>query len=234
MIKNILFDLDGTLLPMDMEAFTEGYFKLLVKKLSEHGFEGREFIKNIWTGIKHMVMNDGTKSNADAFWKYMESQYGDRTPLARTVCESFYANEFDGGKDFCGFNPYVRTLIDSCKAKGYRIVLATNPIFPDVATQKRTSWAGLDVSEFEGYTTYENCNSCKPNVEYYKEVLKRFSLDPEECLMVGNDVDEDMVAETLGMQVYLITDCMINKQNKDISVYNHGSFEDLAGFLGLV
>jgi hypothetical protein len=52
--------------------------------------------------------------------------------------------------------------------------------------------------------------------------------------MVGNDVDEDMVAETLGMQVYLITDCMINKHGKDISVYNRGSFEDLAGFLGLV
>ena len=233
MIKNILFDLDGTLLPMDMEEFTNGYFKLLVKKLSEHDFEGKEFIKNIWIGIKHMVLNDGSKSNADAFWKYMESAYGERTVLARKVCESFYANEFDGGKDFCGFNPSVKKLITDCKEAGYRVILATNPIFPDVATQKRTSWAGLNVKDFEGYTTYENCNYCKPNTEYYREVLNRFSLNAEDCLMVGNDVEEDMVAEKLGMQVFLITDCMINKNNKDISVYNHGSFEDLRAFLKL-
>ena len=127
----------------------------------------------------------------------------------------------------------VKPLIENCKTKGYRVILATNPIFPDVATQKRTKWAGLDVSEFEGYTTYENCNFCKPNLEYYKELMDRFELKPEECLMVGNDVDEDMVSEKLGLQVFLITDCMINKKNKDISVYNHGNFEDLAAFLNL-
>ena len=233
MIKIILFDLDGTLLPMDMEEFTNGYFKLLVKKLSDYGFEGNEFIKNIWTGIKYMVLNDGTKSNAQAFWDYMVTVYGDRSTLARTVCEDFYANEFEGGKEYCGFNPLVKPLIENCKTKGYRVILATNPIFPDVATQKRTKWAGLDVSEFEGYTTYENCNFCKPNLEYYKELMDRFELKPEECLMVGNDVDEDMVSEKLGLQVFLITDCMINKKNKDISVYNHGNFEDLAAFLNL-
>ena len=233
MLKNILFDLDGTLLPMDMEHFTNGYFKLLVKKLQEYGFEGNEFIKNIWTGIKYMVANDGTKSNAEAFWNYMETAYGERVKLARNVCEDFYANEFDGGKEFCGFNPDVKKLVDDCRKNGYRVFLATNPIFPDVATRKRTSWAGLDVEDFEWYTTYENCNSCKPNLNYYMELINRFSLNPEECLMVGNDVEEDMVAEKLGMQTFLITDCMINKNNRDISVYDHGNFDDLRTYIGI-
>ena len=30
MVKAVLFDLDGTLLPMDQDEFTKGYFKLLV------------------------------------------------------------------------------------------------------------------------------------------------------------------------------------------------------------
>ena len=233
MIKNLLFDLDGTLLPMDMDHFTNGYFKILVAKLSQYGFEGSEFIKDIWTGIKHMVKNDGTRSNADAFWAYMKTAYGDRTELARTVCESFYANEFDGGKEFCGFYAGAKQLILDAKAKGYRVILATNPIFPDVATRKRTSWAGLDVSDFEGYTTYENCCSCKPNLMYYEELLKRFSILAEESLMIGNDVEEDMVASKLGMDTFLITDCMINKKGKDISAFNHGTFEDLRTYIGI-
>ena len=49
--------------------------------------------------------------------------------------------------------------------------------------------------------------------------------------MVGNDVTEDMAAQEAGMSVFLITDCMINRENKDISVYPHGSFEQLAEYV---
>ena len=49
--------------------------------------------------------------------------------------------------------------------------------------------------------------------------------------MVGNDVTEDMVAETVGMKVFLLTDCLINREGKDISVYPHGGFEQLLEFL---
>ena len=49
----------------------------------------------------------------------------------------------------------------------------------------------------------------------------------EECLMVGNDVAEDMVAADLGMSTFLLTDCLINKPNADITQFAHGSFADL-------
>ena len=49
--------------------------------------------------------------------------------------------------------------------------------------------------------------------------------------MVGNDVNEDMVAEKLGMKVFLLTDCIINKDNKDISVYPNGGFDQLKEFI---
>lgn len=38
MIKAILFDLDGTVLPMNEEEFTKGYFGLLCKKLVSYGY----------------------------------------------------------------------------------------------------------------------------------------------------------------------------------------------------
>ena len=114
---------------------------------------------------------------------------------------------------------------------GFNVALATNPIFPSIATEYRMQWAGLDRNDFELYTTYENSCHCKPNPDYYRDVLSALAVKPEECLMVGNDVTEDMIAETLGMKVFLLTHSLINKENKDISVYPNGNFEDLIRFI---
>jgi FMN phosphatase YigB (HAD superfamily) len=117
------------------------------------------------------------------------------------------------------------------KEKGKRLVLATNPIFPALATECRMGWAGLSPEDFEMYTTYENSSFCKPNTEYYRAILYSIGLSAEECLMVGNDVGEDMVASTLGMKVFLLTDCLINKAGEDISVYPQGGFDELISYL---
>ena len=49
--------------------------------------------------------------------------------------------------------------------------------------------------------------------------------------MVGKDVTEDMIAGELGMKVFLLTDCIINKENKDISVYPNGSFKEALEYI---
>jgi phosphoglycolate phosphatase-like HAD superfamily hydrolase len=59
MITTVLFDLDGTLLPMDQDAFTRGYFKFLAAKLAPHGYEPKQLVEAIWTGTEAMVRNDG-------------------------------------------------------------------------------------------------------------------------------------------------------------------------------
>ena len=106
-----------------------------------------------------------------------------------------------------------------------------NPLFPAIATQKRLSWTGLSTDEFELYTTYENSSYTKPNPKYYVEILEKISLAPEEVLMVGNDVSEDMIAGTLGAKVFLLTDNLINKSCEDITKYPNGSFEDLLRYV---
>ena len=107
------------------------------------------------------------------------------------------------------------------------MILATNPIFPQVATYSRIRWAGLDPDDFTFITTYENSSYCKPNVEYYREIVEKMNLDPHQCLMIGNDVEEDMVSANLGMDSYLVTNCLINSKNKDLSNYQKGSMNDL-------
>ena len=131
----------------------------------------------------------------------------------------------------CGHTEKAADIIRMLKSRGCRCVLATNPIFPAVATGARMQWAGLDCRDFDLVTTYENARYCKPNLDYYRAILTQIGETAENCVMVGNDVTEDMVAKELGMQVFLLTDCMINKENKDISQYPHGSFDALRTFL---
>lgn len=230
-INTILFDLDGTLLPMDQEKFVNGYFKMLAAKLAPYGYEPQQLINAILAGIEAMIKNDGSQLNEDAFWKRFVEIYGDKVLTDKPVFEDFYKNEFQDARSFCGFNPKAAETVRSLKDKGYRVVLATNPLFPSIATESRIRWAGLEPSEFDLYTTYENTSYCKPNLDYYRDILKRIDCRPEECLMVGNDVGEDMVVEALGLQVFLLIDCLINTQKKDITAYPHGSFEQLLSML---
>lgn len=231
MIKWIFFDLDGTLLPMDQDVFTRAYFKRLAAKLAPHGYEPKSLIDGIWAGTAAMVKNDGSCTNEEAFWKKFSSIFGERVLRDQPVFEEYYRVEFREVAAECGFNPKAKETVDALKKEGYRIALATNPIFPAVATESRIRWAGLEPGDFALYTTYENTGFCKPNPAYYSDLLDRLGCRAEESLMVGNDVEEDMVAASLGMQVFLLTDCLINKNNKDITGYAHGGFDDLLRFI---
>lgn len=231
MIKAVFFDLDGTLLPMDQDVFLKAYLGGLAKKMAPHGYDPELLVKSIWKGTEAMVMNDGSARNDDVFWNTFSAIYGRDTRVDEPVFEKFYHKEFQEVSKACGFDIRAAESIREIKAMGYRVVLATNPLFPAIATHSRARWAGLNPEDFEYITTYENSWHCKPNPDYYREILGKLDLQPEECLMVGNDVGEDMIAETLGMKVFLLTDCIINKAEKDISVYPNGSFPELLDYI---
>lgn len=232
-IKTVLFDLDGTLLPMDQDVFIKGYLGGLAKKLAPYGYNLELFPKALWAGVGAMTLNDGSVRNDEAFWKTFCSFMGEHVRNVEPIFEDFYRNEFQKVKDICGFNPKSAKVVHALKASGYRVILATNPLFPAVATESRIRWAGLEPEDFEYYTVYDNSYHCKPNPAYYQELIDTLSLNPAECLMVGNDVEEDMIAETLGMKVFLLTDCIINKYDKDISQYPNGSFKELKKHLNI-
>lgn len=227
-IKAILFDLDGTLLPMDQKIFTKTYFTMLAQWLTPHGYAPETVVDAIWEGSAAMVKNDGRCMNEDAFWETFARRYPERDIKADIpLFDAFYREQFPKVQPFCGFHPMAADVIRCCKQKGLRLVLATNPLFPRTATEQRTRWAGADPSDFEWITTYENSRYCKPNPAYYAAIVEQLGVNATECMMVGNDVSEDMIAEMLGMQVFLLSDCLINKTGKDISCYPNGGFEQL-------
>ena len=227
MVKAVLFDLDGTLLPMDQDEFVKAYFRLLAKKLAPYGYEPDKLVKAIWHGTAAMIQNDGSCTNEVVFWKDFTNIFGEQARSHEPVFAEYYEKDFQQVKNICGYKPKAAEIVRSLKAAGIRVALATNPVFPAIATESRIRWAGLEPEEFELYTTYENIGFCKPNLDYYREILCRMELDAADCLMVGNDVDEDMVAGQLGMEVFLLTDHLINKSGTDINAFPHGSFDDL-------
>ena len=231
MTKAILFDLDGTLLPMDQEVFVRDYLGRMAAFLAPHGYDPQLLIKAIWAGTGAMVKNDGKTKNEDVFWQVFNTFLGRDAKQDEALFNEFYATVFQQSKESCGFNPAAADAVREIKAMGYRVILATNPLFPAVATHSRVRWAGLNPEDFELITTYENSRFCKPNLDYYREILEKLALDGPECLMVGNDVGEDMEAGKLGMKTFLLTDCLINKTGEDIETYPHGSFPELLHYI---
>ena len=231
MTKAILFDLDGTLLPMDQEVFVRDYLGRMAAFLAPHDYDPQSLIKAVWAGTGAMVKNDGKALNEDVFWYVFNSILGRDAKQDLALFEEFYRTEFQKAKDSCGFNPMAAETVRQIKDMGYRLILATNPLFPAIATYSRIRWAGLNPEDFELVTTYENSRFCKPNPDYYREILGKIALDGSQCLMVGNDVGEDMIAGTLGMKTFLLTDCLINKTAEDITQYPNGSFPELLHYI---
>ena len=231
MITTILFDLDGTLLPMDQGLFVRSYVKRMASYMAMHGYDRKEFTQAIIKSTGKMIHNDGSCTNEDVFWTHFCEVFGETVLKDKPLFEEFYRTEFQNVAEDCGHTPEAGKLIQLLKAEGFRLVLATNPIFPAIATESRMRWAGVDPSDFEFYTTYENSSFCKPNLKYYQGVLDSIGCQAEECVMVGNDIRDDMVAEALGIKGFLLTNWLIERENTDISSYPNGGFDALRNYL---
>ena len=228
MIRAILFDMDGTLLPMDVKNFEKLYFKALAARVAGLGYQPQQLVDGILRGTAAMIRNDGSRVNSDVFWSVFASIFGEESRSHEQYFDEFYRTDFVAAKAACGRNEKAVEIVKALKKRGYTVVVATNPLFPQVAQEQRLSWAGLEPTDVDYITHYDNSHFCKPNLSYYEEILSKLNLKAEECLMVGNDVSEDMIAEQLGMKVFLVTDCLLNPDNKDVSCYPRGTFSDLA------
>lgn len=230
-ITTVLFDLDGTLLPMDQDVFAKTYFTAIGTAIAPSGYELESVIKGIWAGTYAMIKNSGEKNNETVFWETFAGIFGERVYADKPAFDAFYVEHFDDIAPVCGYDERAAQTVKLCHQRGLTTVLATNPIFPRIATQKRMRWAGVSPEDFALYTTYEDSFYCKPNLKYYQSILQKLGVSPEECLMVGNDVADDMVAAEMGMSVFLLTDCIINKKGLDTSSYPQGGFDDLISLI---
>ena len=195
MYKNYLFDVDGTLLPMDMDKFIKLYFGSLSQKFAPMiGVAPDLLVKAVWSGTSAMIKNTGEKSNREVFWRAASEACGIDISIYESKFDDYYLNEFEFAKSATYVNPFAKKSVEYIKQNGGRLIAATNPIFPEVATRVRIAWAGLNPDDFEYITTYNNSSFCKPNLEYYKSICDKCGINPSESIMIGNDVDDDMCA----------------------------------------
>lgn len=227
----VFFDLDGTLLPIDTGAFLRAYMKGLGAFMATKGMDPEDGVKAVLAGVKAMGNGEDPATNCEKFWATFESITGLDLAHGEDMFLEFYNGPFNEIAKTVTPNPAAARAISTLKAKGYRVALTTMPMFPTVAVHNRVRWAGLDPEDFEFVTDYATNSSVKPFARFYEEALQRAGVDASEVLMVGNHNLEDGAATKLGMDIYLVTDHLIESEDGlDVASCKHGTMEDFVLF----
>jgi len=227
MIKAVLFDLDGTLLPMNEEEFTRGYFGLLYRNAEPFGYEKDLFIRTVLKGTYLMRQNNGQKTNEKVFWEYFASVYGEDKLKDKAIFDKFYLTDFAKTKAFCGENPEAKEVVDYCQAKVGKVIVASNPLFPKEAMEWRLKFAGLNPENFAYISDYANSTYSKPNSNFLKEILDKNGLKPEEVVYFGNsEIEDGKPAKELGIKVYMVGDYIV-EDNENPGQFKHIDFKEI-------
>ncbi len=231
MIRAVLFDLDGTLLHVDTREFIEAYVRLLAKWFASRVEPGR-FVRHLREATQAMIDNrDPSRKNREVFAQAFYGPLGLTEASAADHLAEFYAGEYPKLKKLTRSDPTARRAVVTARNRGLTPVLATNPIFPETAIRQRMAWAGVADLPFARVTHYENSHFCKPHLEYFLEVCQAIDRRPSECLMVGNDTDEDVAVRSVGMRSYLVTDHLINPRRQPVRADYVGTLAEAASFL---
>ena len=237
MIKVVLFDLDGTLLGLDNDSFGRPYIASLHKAVFEElGYDVKTTYKMVFGAIGMMVNNPNPLlSNVDQFYAILEKMIAPND-LNKTIekINAFYLSPlYDMLEKTVAKRNEMIEAVRILKEKGYKVAVCTNPIFPRLAISKRLNWAGFNESDFEFVTFGEETHSLKPNLSYYQEAINTHFKDVsyEEIMMVGNDVEEDMIVEKLGLKTYLVKDYLISRCNRENEIENSGNGLDFLKFV---
>jgi len=227
MIRGILFDLDGTLLDIDLQRFLGDYFEAL--REATLGYAGPEAVdvimEAVQLGTRAMMEPHPGTTNAVAFADTFESVCGTPFASVKSTYDLFYAEVFPTLANGASAAAGARRAIETAQELDLRVVIATNPIFPRLAVEHRLAWAGLGGAGLEVLTTYENMHSTKPQPDYFRQSAALIGVEPRHCLMVGDDRYLDMPAADIGMRTYYVG------ADAEAFADYRGTLEDLADLL---
>lgn len=207
MIKALLFDLDGTLIQNSMETFLPPYFSALTRKLAGV-VPPSKFMAQLQASTRVMRANDDpTRTNAEVFAADFFPKIGLPREQLMPLLDEFYAQEFRDLRVFVKPMEEAREIVARAFELRYPVVIATAPVFPRTAIQQRLEWGNLGDFGYALITDYETMHASKPNPQYYREIAARVECAPDECVMIGNDVAQDILpARRAGMKTFWITD----------------------------
>lgn len=206
-----LFDLDGTLLPVELDFFLRHYMDGLYESFQEI-MTRRDFDAALLGATYETIENlDPDVTNLEAFARAFSRRTGIDWDSLWPMILSYYKDVYPGLRRYVTEELPAREVVSQCVADGWEIVLATQPLFPEVAVRERMRWCGIDSLPWLLITTLENMHFCKPHAEYYQEILEKLGVRPSQCAMIGNDIQEDMAASTLGIKTYLAEEFLLDR-----------------------
>lgn len=226
-MRAVLFDLDGTLLDLDLEDFLARYFVALEEaSLPLAGSIGAEaLMRGLKTSVGMMMQPHAGRTNRDVFFAGMRALTGVDLDEHWTVYETFYAEVFPTLRGAARPAAGARQAVHTALELGLKVAIATNPIFPREAIVTRLAWAGLADLDLPVVTTYEVMEATKPLPHYFRQTAGMLGVQPSECLMVGDDRRLDLPAADVGMRTYYVGD------DPDAPCHMRGTLEELADLL---
>lgn len=234
MIQALLLDLDDTLLGNNVDTFMTRYFGLL-RDYARPVFDADTFLPNLIQATQSMIRNtDPEHTNAAVFWQTFEQLTGGRRAELEPFFSRFYETEFEQLRSSTVVRPAAAALVRAALDEGLAVVIATNPLFPGMAIEKRLEWAGIPVADYPYtlVTSYENMHAAKPQPAYYREILSVVDCPPERALMVGDDWRNDIApAAAVGLHTWWITPGKTanGDPSPDLAlVRGHGTLDTLA------
>lgn len=233
MFKAILFDLDGTLLNIDMDLFLTKYFREMGKMALARGVcDPQQLVEQILSSTDVMIKDINPNiRNEEIFMQDFFSCLETDEVKMRAFFDDFYQIGFPRLQEYCCPFAGVPQMMAEIFKCDFKVVIATNSVFPGKAIQLRLEWAGVGNFPYDFLTSYENMHYCKPNPQYYEEIARSIGVEPSACLMVGNDTGEDLVAGEIGMKTFLVEDCLIDKGDNTYRPDWRGSLHDLFKFV---
>ena len=205
MLKAVLLDLDNTMVLFDEMTFYNRYFEKLCRCFGDI-LPADAFTDLVLRSTISLGENNGDMSNRRFFLKtFMKDR---REPAAHIWKRfmAFYETTYDEIAVEVSVPEGLNDVLDRLQKRAFKLVLASNPIYPRVALEKRMAWAGIATHRFQLVTHIENMSFVKPRPGYYRQVCEMIDTPPERCLMVGNDPVNDMAAASAGLKTFLTTD----------------------------
>lgn len=205
MLDTLIFDLDDTLLVNPVDQFLPPYFQALTAHLAQF-VPPDQIVPALLRATKSMIANrDHAQTNERVFAAEFYPCLGLDEETMRPSLAHFYEAEFPKLRGHTGVIPEARSVLTAAYERGYGLVIATNPVFPQRAIEQRLDWAGVGDLDYLFITAYENMHYTKPHIEYYGEILDHIGRAADRCLMVGNDLANDILpAKAVGMRTFWV------------------------------
>lgn len=230
MARALLLDLDDTLLRNSMKEFLPNYFDALTAAVSDY-MAAKPFLYALRHAVRQMITNtDLLQSNESIFWQAVEPLLRVNRATLEPVLDRFYEESFPMLAHTTAPVAGSQALLNTAKRAGWNIVIATNPLYPRLALQHRIQWAGLDEKDIDLITSYENMVSTKPHASYFAQIANMLCLVPQDCVMAGNHLTNDLVgAAAIGMKTFWVD--IYPVADADIIPDGRGSLVDLRHWL---